>query len=681
MKKLLLSIILILNAAAIFATTYYISPTGNDANNGSAASPWKTLSKAVSTVRTAGDIIHINAGTYTESTQLDLAVGVSIEGDGAATTIIKSTTSGQWSSFINLQSNQNTNGNQSISGITLDGGYVSESSYKTWIAIWVTGRSNVKVFNCKFTSYYASANVFDGFDATSPLSDPGVTAMGNKFYNNTVTNCSGVLAANGYNGTGSVMIGGQTGFIIENNTITNTGRPALKNGWPIKYWDNGYLKGCKILNNTLVKSPYQATYWGEGGDWDFCIELFNIQGLEIAGNTVQGAIDLNYNYKGSYPYSVWIHDNKLNHATPNYTHSESGVILEFRTESALIENNVFNNKFVGVSYNTRTPNNHGDYTYPCGTGGCSGITDNIIRNNLFTNLYSSYGVSGGVIVQSEQGNDPYIRNLQIYNNTFIAKGTQAAPVGLDFTSQGNGDISGVTVKDNIFQGFSYGSITGQKSATQSNVNITNNDYWNCAAPSWTGATITSNFSSNPNFDANYVSTLPIGYKPSGTENPPPACTSWVFGPWSACNNGISTRALLSSTPAGCVGSVPPDSLVRSCTVIPSPCVYTYTDYGPCDPATLMAYRTVLSVTPAGCVGTPVLSKPCTVVVPANDTTYCSVILHGPNLTRTVVTYIVQRPDGFFYDNNGRKRDVKAAKTYAPVWLRLYAVLNKLVLWF
>jgi len=621
MKKLLLSIILILNAAAIFAQTYYISPTGNDATgNGSIATPWKTLAKATATV-TSG-IIHVNAGTYTESQTLNLATGVSIEGDGAATTIIKSTISGQWSSFLQLQSNQNTNGNQSISGITLDGGYVSESSYKTWIAIWVTGRSNVKVFNCKFIGYYASANVFDGFDATSPLSDPGVTATGNKFYNNTVTNCSGVLAANGYNGTGSVMIGGQTGFVIENNTITNTGRPALKNGWPIKYWDNGYLKGCKILNNTLVKSPYQATYWGEGGDWDFCIELFNIQGLEIAGNTIQGAIDLNYNYKGSYPYSVWIHDNNLNHATPNYTHSESGVILEFRTESALIENNKFNNKFVGVSYNTRTPNNHGDYTYPCGTGGCSGITDNIIRNNLFTNLYSSYGVSGGVIVQSEQGNDPYIRNLQIYNNTFIAKGTQAAPAGLDFTSQGSGDISGVTVKDNIFQGFSYGSITGQKAATQSNVNITNNDYWNCAAPSWTGATITGNFSSNPNFDANYVSTLPIGYKPSGVVVPPPTpCTSWTFGAWSACNNGVQTRVQLSSSPLGCVGNAPADSLTRNCTI----------------------------------------------VLPPSDTTYCSIILHGANLTRSAVTYFVKRADGFFYDNQGRKREVYLFKSIAAKW--------------
>ena len=154
MKKLLLSIILILNAVAIFATTYYISPTGNDANAGTQAAPWKTLSKAVNTVRTPGDIIHVISGTYTESQQLDLAVGVSIEGDGAASTIIKSTKTGDWSTFLNVESGSVTNGNQSISNLTLDGGYVSESNFKTWTGVWVTFRSNVTLQNCNIINFY-----------------------------------------------------------------------------------------------------------------------------------------------------------------------------------------------------------------------------------------------------------------------------------------------------------------------------------------------------------------------------------------------------------------------------------------------------------------------------------------------------------------------------------------------
>ncbi|BCM88966.1 hypothetical protein IAD21_00808 [Abditibacteriota bacterium] len=45
------------------ATTYEVAPTGNDANAGSAAAPWKTLQKAALTVH-AGDTVLINDGTY-----------------------------------------------------------------------------------------------------------------------------------------------------------------------------------------------------------------------------------------------------------------------------------------------------------------------------------------------------------------------------------------------------------------------------------------------------------------------------------------------------------------------------------------------------------------------------------------------------------------------------------------
>ena len=114
------------------AATYYISPSGNDATGtGTAANPWRTLAKATSTVTAAGNIIHVTAGTYTETQQINLAVGVSIEGEGATTTIINSTVTGQWSLFLSLDSPQDTNGNQSISGVTFDGGYVSESNNKT----------------------------------------------------------------------------------------------------------------------------------------------------------------------------------------------------------------------------------------------------------------------------------------------------------------------------------------------------------------------------------------------------------------------------------------------------------------------------------------------------------------------------------------------------------------------
>lgn len=49
--------------STLYAATYEVSPSGNDANAGSAAQPWKTLIKAATTVQ-AGDTVLVNNGTY-----------------------------------------------------------------------------------------------------------------------------------------------------------------------------------------------------------------------------------------------------------------------------------------------------------------------------------------------------------------------------------------------------------------------------------------------------------------------------------------------------------------------------------------------------------------------------------------------------------------------------------------
>ncbi len=51
------------SVAATAGATYYVSPTGNDNNNGSINSPFKTLNKAWTMV-TAGDLVYLRGGTY-----------------------------------------------------------------------------------------------------------------------------------------------------------------------------------------------------------------------------------------------------------------------------------------------------------------------------------------------------------------------------------------------------------------------------------------------------------------------------------------------------------------------------------------------------------------------------------------------------------------------------------------
>lgn len=491
--------------------TYYISTTGNDTTgNGSIGLPWKTLKKATTVAISFGDIIHINPGTYTETQQSNLARGVSLEGDDYNTTIIKSSLTGTFSTFLQLESPQDTNGAQTISGITFDGQYVSESNYKTWIGIWVIGRSNVRIFNCKVINWKDRGIIFKGVDENDSLSNPGHHATGNKIYNCIIDNSATNV---GSYGAGCVNIGGQDGMEIYNNTITQTSRPNFKNGWPIKYWDNGWLKGCKIYNNTLKKAPYQGTYPGENGDWSFAIELFNIQGLEIYNNTIQGSIDLNYNYKGSYAFSMWIHDNTISHDVQN-TKVEDGIILEFRTESAIIENNIFKNKTSGISFNTRGPNNTGGYDpVPGGlSGGYSYLVNNIIKNNTFYNLYQGSGIGNrfAIGVISEGTDDPQINNMQIYNNTMAVKSGDAIGIGVDLSSQPNGNCIGLYIKNNIFEGFTAAAIQGTSGSGNTNINtcqITHNNLRNCGngnAPYWPGGnpvnyTYSNTTTSNPLF--------------------------------------------------------------------------------------------------------------------------------------------------------------------------------------
>ena len=69
--KMLITIVLFTASAVFFplsasAATYYVAPTGNDANSGTLASPWKTIQKAASTM-VVGDTVNIRAGTYNET--------------------------------------------------------------------------------------------------------------------------------------------------------------------------------------------------------------------------------------------------------------------------------------------------------------------------------------------------------------------------------------------------------------------------------------------------------------------------------------------------------------------------------------------------------------------------------------------------------------------------------------
>src|SRR6185369_13011784 len=76
------------------ATTFYVSPSGNDASNRSAATPWKTLKYAVTKTPANQDYtIMLSEGTFIENGLVEVPLGVNIIGAGIDKTIIKAASS------------------------------------------------------------------------------------------------------------------------------------------------------------------------------------------------------------------------------------------------------------------------------------------------------------------------------------------------------------------------------------------------------------------------------------------------------------------------------------------------------------------------------------------------------------------------------------------------------------
>jgi hypothetical protein len=428
--------------------TYYISPapTGSDVSgSGSISKPWASLAHATDTVTFAGSIIHVNAGTYTETDQSALAVGVSIEGEGIETTSITSTIATEYGCVLLLSSGaEGTEGNQTISGIKIDG-----NNLTTYCAIWIFARSNIHIHDCEFVNFENSGVRFSGRVNGSGDGEPTTYATGNMFYDNIITNC-----AKGTSGgeLGNLMIGGQSGMLIYGNTITANARTTGNNGVCIKATlGEGYLKGLKIYDNVLISdSTTQLDYY------PFAIETWNSKGgLEVYDNTIHGVIDFggDVNEKGTYDYSISCHDNYIGWHTLQSTNQEGGICIEAATSMSdvLIYKNLIKYVNVGIIH------------YPVDSSTYNNIK---IYYNIFDQIgkdadgaADTWGFRSYVIGDGFKGFDA--DSLMFLNNLFIAStragGAQTAAIGLD-REEDSARYTNLFIRNNIFVGWEYANV-------------------------------------------------------------------------------------------------------------------------------------------------------------------------------------------------------------------------------
>jgi hypothetical protein len=416
-------------------TTYYVSPGGSDSNSGSSSAPWKTLAYACSKATVAGDIIHVNAGTYLETNQCVLAAGVSIEGDGV-TSYIKSHYAstrgggGISGAAINLTSaSQGTNGNQHISNIKLDGDSQTGTSdgSTAFVGILVKMRSNVKIYNCTIVNFFTGGIAFHG---SAPYQQPSTYATGNEIYNCILTDNGDT--DNTWSGAGEIEIGSQDGLLIHDNTIRGIGKAQGHNGNILS--GVHYNKGIKYYNNKSYKNE------DEGGQWNFHIEMWNTDGgFEVYNNEFWGGdtgIDIAgaWNNKGSYAYSWYVHDNLFT-GTP-VASGNGKYSIDMENKSVLdvwIYRNHFLNRPSPINVtNGTTANAELRRIYIC-----YNIMEKCGWNNSnnYINLMN-FNIPGDMVVQ----------DVFIYNNVILGdKVTYTTAFKLD----NRGSITNLNIKNNI----------------------------------------------------------------------------------------------------------------------------------------------------------------------------------------------------------------------------------------
>lgn len=448
-----------------YSTIYYVDVSGNNSNNGSSSSPWLSLSYACSKATAPGDIIHLNAGSYNETSKSNLAVGVSIEGAGTDVTIINSKYAASTSSdgAILLNSSSYTSGNQSISYLTLTGSNLTATR-----AICVNYRNNVTIHHCKITDFYASGVFFRGSTQAWDV-EPNPYASGNSLYNCTVNNCATRSASE----SASIRINGQNGFLLHDNTFTQTFRPSGQNG---NILGGEWNKGLKIYTNTFTKSD------NEGSAWNFFFELWHWQGGgEVHDNTFKGAatMDIVDVMKSTAQYGLKIYNNNyLVASTVAFTANQPySICIEGRSrlEYMYIYNNYFKNVPNAIEYNMTVNTGEG---YSSFNVNHIYLYGNVLENVGMTDLSNypiwieGYGSNSNITVD----------NFNIYNNSIQGvNNSNKALTGIQWDVAGK--FSNIFVQNNIITNCRNAAITFHSNlsgATLTNVTVNNNLYYNNA---------------------------------------------------------------------------------------------------------------------------------------------------------------------------------------------------------
>lgn len=443
------------------ANSFNVSATGSDAGDGSVTKPWKTLRYAVSKVPVnQGFTIVISAGTFVESGLIEVPLGVSIIGAGIDKTILKAASSFYYNPttpayatdkfLISLNEFNQLNGNQSLSGFTIDG-----DAKKLHGGIYVRHRNNVTIENIKVqNTNFTGIWLWDLKDS--------------KLISTELINCS--WGSTSYC-AGALNLGNVENMEIDRLNINESTGYGIKAIGPN---GNNNIINLKIHDSRVSVHPFGL--WNGGQAPNIAIELWqvNLVGSEIYNTYVDNTISLiNSNATPSTGIqTIRVHHNTLDMETRA---QGAGYGVELTIHDAEVDHNYFIKGNYGIA-NWDNPMKNWN-----------------IHHNTFYGLQNIYP---GEVVRSQWSG---LHNVKLYNNTIEFIGTKT----MNVVGAYGGVSDNVDIKNNLFidnnTGYSYYPnqlVHLENGATLSGLTVKNNSFSRLPVGTVTG-TYLNNLTTDP----------------------------------------------------------------------------------------------------------------------------------------------------------------------------------------
>jgi len=462
MKKILFILLLFL-PLSVFGQNYFVAapPLGSDATgDGTPETPWATLSYAAGQVHLSGSVINVMTN-ITDNNRVVLRIGVSVTGVGTRTITTNYVATSTYDAYLYLYSSSLTNGNQSISYLTIDG-----NNWTATRGIYVGHRNNVDIHHCTI-QYFKILGVH--YHHQIGWTTPPVTyASGNDFYDNILISNSG---DRDLGGDGSdLRLDGQVGMNVYNCTIYENIKPLGESG---DSFNLSFMKGLKMYNCDFYRHDSEAD------QWNFYAEIFHLRGgVEIYDCNFYGCATLDFSnaYDGSsmreeYDFTASVHDCLFTTSTGNQISTAS---LGHRPYAIDIEKGYWDYMYI---YNNHV------VAYPEGMILCSNADTDFNHFYIFNNIFEKLGSPDntypmGIQISPEGVSDVSYDNIHICNNV-ISAGTGYHHTGIRWSAQGT--LTNSSICNNIITGYSgyavYFDIQAGRSFSLNNVDVTYNCFY------------------------------------------------------------------------------------------------------------------------------------------------------------------------------------------------------------